>query len=197
VRKGSTGAIGDIAACLARNGRRYQFSPCWTAADLLSAERSRGLSPEDFLIAVAGERVIGCAALWDQRAFKQIVVRGYAAAMRWRRASLDVAARVLRTPRLPDPGQPLAHVYLSHVAVDDDDPDVFRALFDAAYEDARQRGQTCLIAGFAERHPFLRILRRRYTAWSYTSVLYAVQWDADAGAVSLDGRIPHLEVGLL
>jgi hypothetical protein len=154
------------------------------------------LAPEDFLVAVRDNRVVGCLAVWDQRSFKQIVVHGYGRSMRWHRLAAGIAAPVLGTPRLPAPGRPLSHAYVSHVAVDEDDPEVFLELFDAAYDAAHERGFACLVAGFAERHPFLAILRQRYRAWSYASVLYAVLWDA-AHVLSLDGRVPHLEVGLL
>ncbi len=198
VRPAAAEDVEAIAACLARNRVRYQFARCWTADDLRSPAASRGLAPEDFVVATRGCRVIGCLALWDQAGFKQIVVRGYSRRMRWARAGLGVAARVLATPRLPEPGTPLPHAYISHVAIDDDEPEVFGALIGNAYDTARRRTVTCIVAGFAARHPFLAMLRRRYAAWSYSSVLYTVHWPRAAGATVVpDGRIPHPEVAVL
>jgi hypothetical protein len=195
---GSPERIEDIARCLERNRVRFQFSPRWTAGELLSPERSRGLAPRDFLTAVRQGNVIGCLALWDQSSFKQIVVRGYGAKMRRWRPMVEISARLFGTPRLPSPGRPIPHVYLSHVAVDDDNADVFSALLARAYDDARGRGHACLVAGFADRHPFLPIIRRGYRAWTYSSILYAVCWEGGRAAVEgIDRRIPHLEVGLL
>ena len=65
-------------------------------------------------------RVVACAALWDQRSFKQVVVRGYSPQLaRWRRV-INVAGPVFGVPVLPQIGSPLEFVYLSHVAVDDE-----------------------------------------------------------------------------
>jgi hypothetical protein len=198
IARGSLETIPDIAECLERNRPRLQFAPRWTACDLSSPLRSRGLSPGDFVIAIAAGRVVGCLAVWDQRSFKQIVVQGYGPALqRWRPVT-DLVARVAGTPTLPAPGRPIPHAFVSHVAIDDDRHEVFGALFVEACNDARGRGLVCLIAGFAERHPFLRVIRNTCRAWSYSSLIYAVQWN-EGGTVdaSIDGRMPHLEVGLL
>ena len=198
VRTAVGGDHDAIAACLARNRARYQFARCWSADDLRSPAISRGLAPEDFVLAMRGGGVVGCLALWDQGGFKQIVVRGYSRHMRWARAGLGLAARVLATPPLPEPGHPVPHAYISHVAMDNDDPEVFAALFRTAYGRARRRKLTCVIAGFAARHPFLAALRRDYAAWTYASQLYTVHWpDAGGAAVVPDGRMPHPEVAVL
>jgi hypothetical protein len=198
VRTAAAEDLDGIAACLARNRARYQFARCWSADDLRSPAISRGLAPEDFVLAIRGGRIVGCLALWDQSGFKQIVVRGYGRPMRWVRAGLGVAARMLAAPRLPDPGQPLSHAYLSHVAIDDDQPEVFGALCRAAYECARRRRIACVIAGFAARHPLLAMLRRDYGAFAYTSQLYTVHWpNAGRSAAAPDGRMAHPEVAVL
>src|SRR6185436_3084470 len=114
------------------------------------------------------------------------------------RPLVEVSARLLGTPRLPRPGRAISHAYLSHVAVDDDDAEVFEALLARACNDAYDAGHACLIVGFADRHPFLPIVQRHYRSWTYSSVLYAVCWeDGPAALAGIDRRIPHLEVGLL
>jgi hypothetical protein len=198
IERGSPERIEDIATCLERNRVRYQFAPRWTARELLSPERSRGLAPQDFLIAVRHGTVIGCLALWDQTGFKQIVVRNYGATMRRWRPLVGISAHLFGTPRLPSPGRPIPHVYLSHIAVDNDNVDVFSALLARAYNDARTRRHACLVAGFADRHPFLQVIQRSYRAWTYPSILYAVCWEGGKAAVEgIDRRVPHLEVALL
>ncbi len=82
IRAAAEADLEEIAACLARNHARYQFARRWTANDLRSPERSRGLSAEDFIVATREGRVAGCLAVWNQSAFKQIVVRGYSRRLR-------------------------------------------------------------------------------------------------------------------
>jgi hypothetical protein len=198
IERGSLETIEAIAGCLERNRSRYQFPPRWTAVDLLSPERSRGLAPRDFFVALRSDTVVGCLALWDQSSFKQIVVRGYGPRMRRLRPWVDIGARLLGAPRLPEPGWPISHTYVSHVAVDDDRQDVFASLVARAYNEARAQRRDCLVVGFAERHPFLNVLKRHYRPWAYSSIIYMVDWDRTTDTtVALDGRIPHLEVALL
>jgi hypothetical protein len=82
VERGASRPVEAIVACLDRNARRHQLSRRWTANVLESGERSPGLGPRDFFLAVSHGEVVGCAALWDQRSFKQVVVRRYSRAAR-------------------------------------------------------------------------------------------------------------------
>src|SRR5262245_10177189 len=119
----------EIAACLDRNATRYQLARRWPAGDLGSGERWPGLRPGDCRLACAsGGGAVGTAALWDQSAFKQVVVRGYSPGLARARWWINRGAWLLGAPRLPAPGRALPHAYLSHVAVDGDDPSVFDRL---------------------------------------------------------------------
>jgi hypothetical protein len=196
ILRGTRDLLAGAAACLERNRRRYQLAPRFSAEDLLSPDRSRGLAPSDFFLAVVNTEVVGCLALWDQSSFKQVVVRGYAPRLaRWRPLMNHLAAPLLGTPRLPDPGHALPHAYLSHLAVDEDDPETFRALVEAAYAEARARRYVYVVAGLAARHPWRPWLEKRFKPRTYPSVLYAVLWGDHVAA--LDGRMPHVEVALL
>lgn len=201
IERASAARMGEVAACLERNRRRYQVAPYFTADELRSPERTPGLAPEHFHLAVAGDSVVGCVAVWDQSSFKQVVVRGYAPRLaRWR-PWLNAAGRWLGTPRLPAPGEALPHAYLSHLAVDADDPRVFRALLESAHADACDRRLTTLLLGLAAGHPWIPWVQRRFRPREYSTILYTVHWERGEGAPAeppLDsGRLPHLEVALL
>jgi hypothetical protein len=195
---GSPQLLGDIAACLQRNYARYALAPYWTADDLASPERCRGLRPQDFRVALRGDRVVGCLALWDQRAFKQHVACGYTPTVgRWR-GPINVAARLLSLPRLPEPGEALAEATLSHAASDDDDPAVLLALVGAARAEAHRRGLAVVTLGLALRNPMLRAVRAAFRHLEYRSILYLVHWDdGRAAAAALDDRPAHLEAATL
>ncbi len=191
-----------IAACLERNLRRYQFAPAWTAADLADPVHARGLAPEDFLLARdPGDppgQVRGCLALWDQRGFKQVVVRGYAPALGRLRPLVNLAAALAGRPRLPPPGSALALGFLSHLAVDGDDPETAVALIAAARARAAARGIELLSLGLARANPMLPAVRRRFPARELASVLYLVHRPDAAPAIgALGGRCPHVEVAVL
>ena len=191
-------AVADIAACLNRNGARYQFSPAWTERDLASPERCRGLGRPDFHCVTSSSEVRGCLAVWDQRAFKQVVVRGYSPLLaRWR-PFLNAVGPLVGIMPLPAAGTALDIGYVSHVAIDGDDPGTFSALLRGARADAARRGLRYLAVGFAARHPLLPVARRLFRHRTTVSTLYAVHWeDGDEAVASLDGRVTHCEVALL
>jgi hypothetical protein len=194
VERADGARLAAVADCLQRNGRRFQLARRWTAEDLASADRCRGLSPDDVFVATMGGRVTACAALWDQRAFKQVVVRGYGPTLSRVRPLYNLAARLLRAPCLPDVGAALPHAHLSHLAVDGDDPVVFEALLAAALREAGRRGLAYVVAGFSERHPLLAVARRLRRCREYCSLLHIVHGGPPP---ELDGRVAHLEVATL
>lgn len=190
--------LDEIAQCLARNGQRFQFTPLWSKADLQSSERARGLHPGDFLVARHGANVVGCAACWDQREFKQVVVHGYSARLLLARPLWNVLASLLGSPRLPRPGSPVAFAYLSHLAVDDDDRVVFEALVAAGLREAAHRGLEHLTLGLAERNPLAPVALAHFRPRVYRSRAYLVYWsDGASVAHDVDSRPMHLEVAIL
>lgn len=199
VQAGSAEHTLEIARCLERNAPRFQLARRWTAQDLLSSDRCPGLRAADFRLAFGDDgRLLGTAALWDQGSFKQVVVRGYSPALdRWR-GWINRGSWLVGAPPLPEPGTVLPHAYLSHVAVDGDDSAVFEALLRGILDEARRRRLSYVVAGFAERHPFLAVVRRRSWVREYTSLLHVVHGEDGAEAASrLDGRVSHVEVALL
>ena len=198
VRRGDEECLDGIAKCLARNGRSHQFTPVWSCTDLLSSERTRGLRLRDFQLATRGGEVVGCLACWDQRDFKQIVIRGYGRRLTCAKPFINLASPLLGTPRLPPPGKELQMAFISHVAVDSSDSDVFLALLNAAYYDARQRRLDYLTLGFTVDNPLLDVVRKAYSCRQYRSIVYVVYWEDGEKAVrSLDRRQVHLEAAIL
>ena len=187
-----------IAVCLTRSYRQYQFAPVWSARDLADPKRCPGLRPEDFLIVRHGPGISACVALWDQSAFKQTVVSGYAGRLNWARALINLAAPVLGTPRLPAVGEHLHQVYLSHLAVDCNDAELLRLLIGAALAEAHRRRLTLALVGLATRHPLAEVLRRQYQPREYRSVLHLVHWAGqDIGSDLPAPGLPHVEIAVL
>jgi len=198
ITRATAGDIGEIARCLTRYGERFQFAPCWTPAELVSAVRARGLTPGDFLLARRASRVVGCAACWDQRGFKQVVVHGYSPRLRRVRSLWNLLATLSGAPRLPPPGTQLAFAYLSHLAVDQDDAEVFEALVGACLRGAARRGLEQLALGLAERNPLAATALARFRSRPFRSRAYLVHWpDGAAAAHAVDSRPMHLEAAIL
>src|SRR5579859_385483 len=167
------GPPAEISSEIGSLAPTYQFSPIETPVNLpVIGVKRKG-------------RVVGSAVVWDQREFKQIVVRGYSETLeRWRWLL-----------RLPTVGTVLPLAYLSHFVVVDDDHSVCKELLEAGLAEAQAKGYRWLALGLASRHPLADFVVRRYRPRVYESRLYIVH---EPGThVELDGRIPHLEVASL
>jgi len=189
--------IAGIAASLLERGSRYQFMPEWTEQVLRCPSRSRGLGAADFLL-VRGGALRASLALWDQRKFKQSIIRGYGGRFaRWR-AAYNVVAPLLRRPPLPPPGARLESAFLSHVNVEPDDADAVVALVAAACREASTRGLDYVMLGLDEADPLAAVLGARFPTHRYVSRVYVVYWEDGAQAASeVDGRMLHPEVAIL
>ena len=198
IARGNDRQLARIATKLAENGARYQFHPVWSEETLRSVYRCRDLAPDDFLLCPDGDDIRSCLALWDQRAFKQTVIRGYSPRLGRVRPLLNIVAPLIGRPRLPSPGAKLESAFLSHVAVNEDDEESLIALVAAGCERAAKKDIDYVMISFAARNPLANVIRKRFTSHEYVSVIYVVFWEDGAGAVSmLDDRIPHPEVAIL
>ena len=192
--RGSEKYIDGIVDCLNRNNSRKQLAPHWTPESLFIAN----LKPSDFFLALDGERVVGCVACWDQSAFKQTVVRGYAGSLaRWRKP-LNMFSRLGGWPYLPEPNTPLRYSHASHLAIDNDDQLIFQALLRAVYQHNLEYGYNYFMLGLAESNP-LRNIVQEYRPLTYVSRLYLVTWDEGREAIAKvdPTRIPAPEIALL
>ncbi|MCK5689690.1 hypothetical protein KAI87_10495 [Myxococcota bacterium] len=197
IERAAESDLGDIAACLRRNHSRYQFAPVFRAEDLRDEKITRGLSATDFLVARRDGEVVGTLALWDQSGFKQSVARGYDGLLGRALPSINGAAKLMKWPRLPEPGEPFSNIYFSMIAVDEDCRDIFKALLYTGLNQARDSGQLFATLGFAEGHPFAPLLKALIHI-EYRSILYLVYWkDGTKPAEALDDRLPHVEIGVL
>ncbi|HXF60572.1 MAG TPA: hypothetical protein VNK95_03075 [Caldilineaceae bacterium] len=194
--------LGEIADCLARAAAQRQLAPLWQPGDLASPAHTPGLSIEDFWVVRRGDEVAGCAARWDQQAYKQTVVRGYSRALRWARPLVNLQARLRGAPPLPPVGGRVRHTFLSCLAVAPGDPAWARqasaALLAAVYNAASAAGDHYLMVGLADGDPLAAHLTRVYRPILLPSRLYLAHWeDGASAAAAVDGRPLGVEVALL
>lgn len=187
-----------IADCLERNGARRQFAPYWNEETLFSPDCTPGLRPADLVLAIDGERVVGCIGCWDQSQVKQTVVRGYSNRLgRWRKL-INLAAPLGGWPRLPPPGSVLRHAYASPWAVDDDHIGVCSALFRAVYNHAVARGYDYIMLGMSEADPLRAAAIKGYPHITYQSELFLAAWeDGEPDLRLIDSRVPGVDIALL
>lgn len=187
-----------ISGKLNHSGQNYQFHPFWPENTLRSPDRCRGLEASDFLVCQDEGGFRGCLALWDQRSFKQSVIRGYSSPLAYLRPAYNLAAPLFRRPRLPAPGASLESGILSHLVVEQEDEATAVSLIRQACRNGSQRGLDYVMIGVAERNPIYSLICRHFSCHSYLSMLYGVYWeDGKNEFEKLDHRIPHPELAIL
>lgn len=187
---GSDRRCAEIRELLAQDLRAYQFAPVWEESEI---------HPKTFQIACAEDGTpVACAAMWDQRAIKQSVVRGYSSGLRWARPLINVGAALLGRPRLPQIGMPVSYAFLSHLAASAEHPELAELLIHSFQAAARTLGVDYLTLGFDHRDARLAHLRQVFRPREYISRIYAVHWEDGAElAKSLDDRLQAPEVATL
>ena len=198
IAKATRHHLDAIVDCLNRNNQRYQFSSYWTKQDLLSDSRCRGISLDNFFIALRDDKVVGCLACWDQSAFKQTIVRDYKKYARYFRPLINMASKAMLYPALPKVGEEIKQVYLSHMAIDNDDPEILIELLKIALHTASLQGHQLLLVGLSQSNQMLLAIKKYFRHLTYSSQIYLVYWDDGKAAVNnIDNRTIHTDIALL
>ena len=192
-----TPALDDLIAVLNDSNKQRQFAPCWTANGLRALE-PLGLRTSDFRVARKNGKPIACGALWDQRCFKQTVIRDYAPWLKFSLPVMNGVNRILSSPRLPAVGETLANAFASPLAFASEGTPEFPNFIQVLRRTARQRKVEYVTLGFATNDPHLAMVQKAFPHRNYRSRLYVVRWpDIGGSATALDGRMVAPEVSLL
>jgi hypothetical protein len=183
---------------LSQHGPARQFFPYYTAADVFSEQGIlKSLPLENVLLAFVRDRLTGILGGWDQLAFRQSVVQGYAGALRYARPLYNAWAWARGLPGLPAVGKPFRYLMGALPVVAEQSTVVFRALLDALLCRAAGMPYEYLLVGLHESDPLLGELQS-YGGTGYRTRLFLVCWeDGEPLRRSLDGRPPYLELGCL
>lgn len=176
LKPASAADVDELVAFHATQARGFQLAPVLEKTWLLALDGRHGLSLQDFLIWRVDGRIQACVALWDQRAFKQTVVRGYRKPLDRLRRVYNTLARIGRWPELPAAGRPIEQLYLAFLAIDGGRlgqlPSIIRhALHLAAGRDAR-----IAVLGLSLDNPLCDLVQRHFRAWRYDTCIEAVVW---------------------
>lgn len=180
---------------LAQDARRFQLSLAWDPTLLHDLAR-HDVSTRDFAVVRREGRIVACAAVWDQRAFRQTVIDGYEGALDTFRPIVDAMLVMRRRPRLPAPGSMLGQGMILGASVPD--PRDWAELWPRLQCLASARGLSWVAIARDARDPDLAILRRLTRGREYRTTLYEVTWSgAERWPDSMDRHVFRPEVGLL
>jgi hypothetical protein len=200
VTAGLEGSIYALVDVLNSEAKRFNLSAIWSEEGISSMQQN-GLKLSDIAIFKRAEKIVGCAALWDQRTFKQTIIRGYSRRISLLRPLLNLAADCFGSTRLPAVGATLAHGFLSPLAVPLDDRPALLAIVESSFLAAANRGMDFLTIGFGAADPRLAVIRNHFRCREYRNHLFQVRWQSEKNEnsprIQLNENLVFPEVALL
>lgn len=161
----------ELTEFLQREGLRHDLALTWDEARWRGLKRS-GFTLDDITVVRRGGRIVAAAGVWDQMAWKQVVVHGYPRWLRMMRPLIGAGATLLGWPGLPLERRrvPLGSVF--PFAVTKGWEGVMPELWRGVEATARVRGIAWLALGLAASDPMWQRVRR--AGISYRTILYSV-----------------------
>jgi hypothetical protein len=176
-------------------GSQRNLAAAWTPAAVESLAR-HDLPAETFGVIRKGNEIIAAAGLWDQRRFRQTVVRAYSRGLACARPLINFFGRPFGLPPLPRTGGVLSHAFLSPLAIARGHDALFIDLVLAFRREAAARGIDYLTLALPSADSRLARLQRRFCCRAYASRIYRVQWPGQR-EFALDARVVLPDVALL
>ena len=172
---------------------RHHLATHWTAERLLACN-SVGLRFDDIYVLRHSGRIRGCIALWDQRCFRQLVVRGYSSKLSILKPIINLGALALQSIELPDIGQPIRLAYASPFAVDEAFESKIPLLIDCVLAEEDRRGMDSACVWFKAGDQRWKAIGHFFETCEYNSRLYQVTWPGENNEIRFDDRaiLPEL-----
>ncbi|MBC8210856.1 MAG: hypothetical protein H8E21_07285 [Gammaproteobacteria bacterium] len=170
--------VGEFVSFFNSQTGAYQYAPVLNDDWIISQDKQKGLSIDDFYLIRQNLEVVGCLAVWDQRAFKQTVVRGYRFPLNRFRKIHNAWSVVTKRISLPAPGNSLEHVYISFMAFSKGSEHLVVPAIREALAIIKQMSGTFAVTGLSEKNPLTPFLLKHFKTLVYRSCIEAVSWDS-------------------
>jgi GNAT superfamily N-acetyltransferase len=157
VRPATAADIPEMVALWNRVNGQKQFAPVWTVEGFKARLAiSPGLAIGNYRLAFRGDKLVGLLAIWDQEAFKRMVVLSFTGSAVWMRRVFNPVAGLLGVGKLPAPGNAMPYAYATQLCAETADD--LRALYVQAYNELRGP-QYCFISTMLDvRDPLIKAI---------------------------------------
>lgn len=196
LRQATARDIPALAEFHNRQAAAYQFSPWLTPRWLEGLSGAQGLRLSDFWIRESGGAIHGCLAIWDQRPFKQTVIRGYRFPLNRTRHLYNLHARLSGRLCLPALGSRLEAAFIAFMAFDAvGEPFAVQALRHALAI-LRARGVAAGVVGISPQNSLRECLYRKFRPTAYRTCIDTVSLPGQDPPIP-DRRPPQPEAAVL
>ena len=193
---GDSCELEEIFDFINKGGSKKQFSPHYEPSDFKTG-RFRGLSLNDFHIALDKGNIVGLIAKWDQEQFKQTRVVKYDKKMKLFKPLVNFASQFSNISSLPTEGNLLHYAYLSFPTALNNDPLILRELLFSVISDPRNSHYDYFNIGLSESDKLTEAVKP-FSPREYPAIIYAVSFDKTLEELNLDRKMPsYLEIATL
>jgi hypothetical protein len=183
-RRARHGEAEEIAAFHNQEAARYQFSP------VLTGDAIERIGLDSALVHERAGTILGAVVLWDQRAFKQVVVQRYRKPLSALLPFYNLYAYLARRVALPPAGEALSQTFLAFLTVAEE----VRPQFQALLSDALSHCRTPAAALGMSAQAAEAVGIEAFKPIRYPARVYSVAFDE---AIELDSRPVQPEAALL
>ena len=196
IRRATPADLSVVTEFLEREHARKQFAPVWNTATL-TAQGAGRLRIEDFWLAEQNHTIVGTLATWDQCAFRQIHIEAYSRPLSYLRPFYNLLARISPLKPLPALGERVPYLYMSALAITEDNPALFAQLLATVCNTLRNGPWQYAICGLHELDPLSDVLKA-YRRIGASGLLFAVHYsDQASNSIALDARVPYIDFGVI
>jgi len=165
----------------------YQFSPHLDELWLSELSDAKGLNINDFYVLEnANKEIEACFALWDQREFKQSVIKSYKKPLNAVRPLYNLFAKFTKRVELPRENTMIEQIYIAFLATSKSEP--YLELIQEAASIAKSKGAKACVLGLSSQHPNLKFLKNNLKANVYKTFIEMVSF-GDVSKIELNKNL--------
>lgn len=126
---------------------------------LQNLKRRPNFAIENYIVALAGDEMVGVCSAWDMTVFKKNRLLEYKDRFKLVHASYNMAALLVGAALLPKTGESFRDITIAEYAVKERNPEILNALLRYAHNRFRKEGYHSIIFGTSVDDPFLSATR--------------------------------------
>ena len=156
IRRAKKSDLENLNEFIQQEGSKKNLFPIYDLSRELSTSYCKGLTIEDYFIVIENNEIKACAAIWDQRSFKQTRVCAYSKSIALSRVIYNFYQKLRCGFVLPPVGSLLNYFHLYTPLSYDNNPIFFNALIHEIYKEYYRSEFSYFLVGFDLRDPLLK-----------------------------------------
>ncbi len=173
----------------------FQYAPVISEQWLRGLDGQSGLTIQDFWLLKVNGNISAAFAIWDQRKFKQSVVRGYRFPLNMFRPLYNLYANLSGRVTLPAVGEKIDYIFIAFLAVAGEAREHTKTIISTARKLVKEKGANVAMLGVSKLNPITSYLET-IPHHAYSTVIESVTWPKHAEQ-KIDNRLVQPEIAVI